>query len=107
MNAPSDRAYAVRRVARWYIFEPKISIWVYFGGPALEWKVFVYYIGVCNNLQPFGAIYGHLVHFMAIWYILWSFGKSSPVLVYCVKKYLAILAILRRHLVSSLNRVPD
>jgi hypothetical protein len=28
---------------------------------------------------------------MAIWYILWSFGLLSPVLVYCTKKNLATL----------------
>jgi hypothetical protein len=25
--------------------------------------------------MPFGQFYGHLVNFMAIWYILWHFGK--------------------------------
>jgi hypothetical protein len=26
-------------------------------------------------LWPFGLPYGHLVFFVAIWYILWSFGQ--------------------------------
>jgi hypothetical protein len=53
------------RVARWYIFKPKISIWVNFGGywnerfwRVLEWKMLLY----------FGLFYGHLVYFVAIWY---------------------------------------
>jgi hypothetical protein len=47
-----------RRVARWYIFKPKISIWVNFGGP-LNGKVWY-------SLWPFGIYYCHSVHFMAI-----------------------------------------
>jgi hypothetical protein len=26
----------------------------------------------------FGQFHGHLVHFMVLWYILWSFGIFSP-----------------------------
>jgi hypothetical protein len=33
-------------------------------------------------LRPFGTFYGHLVHFMVIWYIV-------PVLFRCTKKHLA------------------
>jgi hypothetical protein len=33
--------------------------------------------------------YGQLVNFMAIWYILWSFGKFVLVLVCCTRKNLA------------------
>jgi hypothetical protein len=29
------------RVARWFIFKPKIQIWIYFGGP---WNVKCWYI---------------------------------------------------------------
>jgi hypothetical protein len=39
------------RFARWFIFIPKIPIWVYFGAP--------------GN----GKIYDHLVCLMAIWYV--------------------------------------
>jgi amino acid permease len=35
--------------------------------------------------------YGHLKYFMAIRYILWSFGIFLPVLVFCTKKNLATL----------------
>jgi hypothetical protein len=44
------------RVARWYIFQQTIPIWVNFVG-ALEWKRLV---------PPFEMYYGLLVHFMAI-----------------------------------------
>jgi hypothetical protein len=49
------------RVARWYIFKPKIQIWINFGG-------------FCNGrcwciLCPFGTFYGHLPYFKDIWYI--------------------------------------
>jgi hypothetical protein len=58
------------RVARWYVFEPKIRIWVNFGGSfdGRRWYI----------LWPFGLFYGHLVYFMAIWYILWLFGIFFP-----------------------------
>jgi hypothetical protein len=37
-------------------------------------------------MEDFGTCYGHMVHFMVIWYILWSFGICIfPVLVYCTK----------------------
>jgi hypothetical protein len=48
-------------VARWFIFIPKIPIWVFFGGP---WTG-----KCCHILWPFGIFYGNLVHFMAVWYI--------------------------------------
>jgi hypothetical protein len=46
-------------VARWYIFKPKIPIWVNLGGP---WNGKGWYI-----VRIFGICYGHLVHVMAIW----------------------------------------
>jgi hypothetical protein len=43
-------------VARWFIFEPKISIWEHFGGGS---------IGKCLHiLRPFGIFYGDLGYFM-------------------------------------------
>jgi hypothetical protein len=47
------------RVARWYIFKPKIPIWENFRGP---WNAKGWYI-----LWKFGIYYGNLVHFMAMW----------------------------------------
>jgi hypothetical protein len=88
------------RVARWFVFEPKIPIWINFGGPC---------DGRCwYILWPFGLFYGHLsilygllVYFMAIWSILWSsvniirpfgiFYGNFPVLVSFSKKNLATL----------------
>jgi hypothetical protein len=49
------------RVARWYIFKPKIPIWVHFVGSRN---------GKCFFLWSFGLLYGHLVYFTAIWYFL-------------------------------------
>jgi hypothetical protein len=64
-------------------FKQKISIWVHFGGfcNGKSWHI----------LDPFGLFYGHWKYFMAIWYILWSFGIFPPVLVSCTKKNLATL----------------
>jgi hypothetical protein len=41
------------RVARWFIFKPKIPIWVNFGGP---WNGKCWYI-----LGPYGIFYSHLL----------------------------------------------
>jgi hypothetical protein len=60
------------RVARWYIFRPKIPFWVHFGVVMEDVGIFmtIWYI-----LRPIGKVYGHLV----------------PVLVCCAKKNLATL----------------
>jgi hypothetical protein len=47
------------RVARWHIFNPKILVWITFGGPknGKGWYI----------IWPFGIYYGNLVDFMAVW----------------------------------------
>jgi hypothetical protein len=72
------------RVARWYIFKPKIHIWLNFGGSS---NARCWYI-----LWPLGLFYGPLVYFVTIWYILLLFGTFFPVLVCCTNKNLATLA---------------
>jgi hypothetical protein len=68
------------RAARWYIFRPKIPIWVNFGGPGH---------GKCRYiLRPSGIFCDHLV-------IKWPFGIFSPVLVHCFTKNLATLQSAR------------
>jgi hypothetical protein len=54
--------------------QKKQTLWAYFGG---MWNLKCWYI-----LWPFGLLYGHLVYYMAIWYmyymaiwyIKWPFG---------------------------------
>jgi hypothetical protein len=36
---------------------------------ALEWKMFLYFMTIWNNLRLFGIIYGLFVKFVVIWYI--------------------------------------
>jgi hypothetical protein len=50
------------RVARWYIFRPKIAIWVNFGGSCNEryWHV----------LWPFGLFYGRFVYLVDVGYLV-------------------------------------
>jgi hypothetical protein len=36
---------------------------------ALDWKMLVYFIDMCNILLIFGIFYYHLVHITLIWYI--------------------------------------
>jgi hypothetical protein len=82
---------ALLRVARWFIFRPKIPIRVNFGGP---WNGKGWYI-----LWPFGIYHGHLVHFwlfvnlMAICHLFPRFGTlcqeksgnpGSPIRLYLI-----------------------
>jgi hypothetical protein len=41
---------------------------------ALDWKMYIYFMSVCNILRTFGTFYDHLVHLVFIWYILSGFG---------------------------------
>jgi hypothetical protein len=50
------------RVARWFVFKPKIPILVNFEG---LWN------GECWNV----LFFGHLEHFTVTWYILWPIGN--------------------------------
>jgi hypothetical protein len=50
------------RVARWFVFKPKIQIWVKFGG-SCNWRC--WYI-----LWTLGPFYGLLLYFCDIWYIV-------------------------------------
>jgi hypothetical protein len=67
------------RVARWYVYfltkNPNFGEF----GKVLQSKMLVF-------LGPFCLFYGQMVYFMAIWFILLSFGIFSPVLVCCNKK---------------------
>jgi hypothetical protein len=63
-------AQVVDRVARWFLFKPKIPNWVNFEGLYLDWKMLIYFMALWNILQAFGIFYDHLVHFVFIWDIL-------------------------------------
>jgi hypothetical protein len=86
-NSQCFRIRFATSVARWFIFKPKIQIWVNFGR-SCNGRCFVF-------LGPFWLFYGQMVHFMVIWYILLSFGIFLPVLVYCTEKNLATLSVTR------------
>jgi hypothetical protein len=59
--------YVGIRFARWFIFKPKIPIWVIFEGLRLK-NADIFY-GHLEYLGTFGKLYDHLVHFVLIWYI--------------------------------------
>jgi hypothetical protein len=73
----------MNRVARWFVFKPKIPFLVNFVGSCIRrcWYI----------LWPFGIFCCQLVDLMAICYILCSFDTYFPVLVYCTKPNLATL----------------
>jgi hypothetical protein len=48
------------KVARWFIFKPKIPFFGNFGGTWNE-KMLVYSLAIWSKLRPFGTFYGHLV----------------------------------------------
>jgi hypothetical protein len=67
------KATAHSRVARWFIFKPKIPIWVNFGGPWIEkcWNIYghwEYLMDIRGILWPFVTFFVHLVHFYRFWY---------------------------------------
>jgi hypothetical protein len=77
------------RVARWFVFKPKIPIWVNCLG-VFQWKILahfydhlVYFKAIANILRPFGTFCGHLVYFSAFRYFVprkiwqpWFGGKA-------------------------------
>jgi hypothetical protein len=73
-------------VARWYIFKPKIPVWVNFGGPRNGKGWCRYSMPIWNMLWPFHILYEHLV-------LKLRFGIFFPTLVFCVKKNLETLVM--------------
>jgi hypothetical protein len=71
------------RVARWFVFKPKIPIWVNFWGPSNEKCLYI--------LWSVGIFYGHLVKFMAVCYSLWSLCIFFPFWYVWTNKNLATL----------------
>jgi hypothetical protein len=61
-NVKLAGAEVLRRVARWFVFKPKIPIWVNFGGSCngKSWYI----------LCPYGLFYCYWKYFMVIWYVL-------------------------------------
>jgi hypothetical protein len=68
------------RVARWYTFEPKLPLWVNFGGPlnGEGWRNFCPFR--IYHLRPLGIFYGPLGNFVAIFVYFspsWNQEKSG------------------------------
>jgi hypothetical protein len=78
----ADKGFGCR-VARWFLFKPKIPILVHFGRPR-NGKCRYLFRAFCNILHQLGIFYGPLVYFLVIWHI-------SPVLVCFAQKNLATL----------------
>jgi hypothetical protein len=49
----------------------------------VKWKMFGLFKTFWSILRLFGIFCSHLVCFVAVWYILWSFNSFFPVLVCC------------------------
>jgi hypothetical protein len=60
-------------VTRWFIFKPKIPIWVNLGGPEIG-KCRNISMCICNILRTLGIFYDHLVYFVFVWDIFSGFG---------------------------------
>jgi hypothetical protein len=72
------------RVARWYVFKPKIPIGINFGESCNGTSWYILCPFGIPIVELFGLFYGHLV-------FLWSFGHVLSVLVSCINKNLATL----------------
>jgi hypothetical protein len=86
---PTLSARVTIRAARWFIFRPKIAIWVHFGGSCNGRCWCILWTFVIPILRPFDLFYGHLVYFVAICYIFPRFR------IYCTKKNLATLVTIK------------
>jgi hypothetical protein len=88
-------------VARWYIFNPKIRLWVNFG----RWKMFGIFRAIWSILRPTGIFYGHFGTFCG------HLVLFLPVLVCCTEKNLATLSHTHSTKVCELSacgvRAPD
>jgi hypothetical protein len=73
------------RVARWYFFKPKISIWVNFGVSTKErFGKFYGHLVHFNIIWPFGIFYGHFGTFFPFWFVVPR--KNLATQVKCEKK---------------------
>jgi hypothetical protein len=67
--------YVQTSVARWYIFKPKIQIWVNFR-KALQWKMLVFFMAMLSTFRQNGIFLlsgtscGHSVCFSTFWYVV-------------------------------------
>jgi hypothetical protein len=41
---------------------------------SLDWKVLIHFMAIWNILRTFGVFCDHLVYFVFIWYIFYGFG---------------------------------
>jgi hypothetical protein len=57
-----------RRVARWFVFKPKIAILVNFGWSCYRKSCYILKT-IWSILRPLEIFYGHLVYFVVLWYI--------------------------------------
>jgi hypothetical protein len=65
------------RVARWFVFQPKITIWVNFGGPYIYRKMFIDFMAIWNILWRFGIFCDHLILHLVHFWVLVSCTKRK------------------------------
>jgi hypothetical protein len=73
-NLSNDFWVFCDRVARWYIFKPKIPISVNFGRFWNGKNWYTYFMPIWSIFRPFDKFYAHLVYFSPFWYIFTHFG---------------------------------
>jgi hypothetical protein len=67
------RSIDLTRVARWFLFKPKNPN-LYKFWSALDCKMLIYFMAICNISQTFEILFDQLVHFVFIWDIFSGFG---------------------------------
>jgi hypothetical protein len=82
-----------QRFARWYIFKPKIPIWVYF--EAFEWKRMIYFLASWN-------FYVNVAFLMEIWRFLCCLVYFSCFVILCQEKS-GSPDLRRCHYLTSMN----
>jgi hypothetical protein len=71
------RGSVTQRVARWYIFKPKIANFGKYWN-VLQWKMLVNFTAIRSILLPFRIFYGHLVYFVGTLLYVFPFWYVVP-----------------------------
>jgi hypothetical protein len=71
-----NQGTVVCRVARWFIFKPKIPLW-----EVWQWKILVHFVATWPLFRSFGiscGFYGHWVYFLPFRYIVSRKKSGNP-----------------------------
>jgi hypothetical protein len=81
-NSTESEVRIAARVARWFIFKPKIQIWANFGGPPNGKCWYRYFMTIWNILWLLGIIYDRSLSF-GTFFQFWHFWTNKNLATLC------------------------